>query len=418
MTPLGGLVLIGSVSGIRYYGYAELDLVAFSLSCAGCVLLLSSATVVLLGRGCLRRATRRMSSIAGSATKTTTAAWTLSDFTLPSLRWLPLVHVSWRWLAPPQTRLQLTASRGAWQERVWFSKRGVHGSTQRAIVVRDVFGLTRSVIRHHQLHEWQVLPHRGLLRSTAIPAATAAGDEMPYPLGAALGDRVDTRRYAAGDAARFIHWKALARTGKLIVRQPERAVQAAFHTAAYLIAAPGDEASAAAARVCIEGRQLGAHWTFCADGSSIDANEPESALHQVAQSSAAQSIQGNGLHAFVERMQRNQPGAAFIVFAPELEGEWMTVIRQTQRRLAAPILVVIGTDQGSNVAAGDLRNRLPGMEIVTRRLAKLVPMRRRQPSSHGLRRASPVLLATELESAGCRLVILDRSLGTQVYASL
>ena len=79
------------------------------------------------------------------------------------------------------------------------------------------------------------------------------------------GDRLELRRYTAGDPVRFMHWKVLSRTRKLMVRTPERALSVARRMAAFLIAGERDDASAAAARLALERRLLGSDWLFGTD---------------------------------------------------------------------------------------------------------------------------------------------------------
>ncbi|MCA9535970.1 MAG: DUF58 domain-containing protein [Myxococcales bacterium] len=119
-----------------------------------------------------------------------------------------------------------------------------------------------------------------------MPVLTSfsAGDEQAHPLGAADGDRVELRRYQPGDPARFIHWKIYARTGKLLVRQPERALMQTTRTVAYLLAGERDEPSAAAARVALEQRALGDDWLFGAAGTPTPTSDLPAALDAIIRS--------------------------------------------------------------------------------------------------------------------------------------
>ena len=71
----------------------------------------------------------------------------------------------------------------------------------------------------------------GLSRMPAL-SSLASGDAAPHPMGLEDGDRLELRRYMPGDPARFIHWKVLSRTRRLMVRTPERALSLARRTAA------------------------------------------------------------------------------------------------------------------------------------------------------------------------------------------
>ena len=130
-----------------------------------------------------------------------------------------------------------------------------------------MLGLARFGLYHEDPSALTVVPHAGGLSQMPLLISMSGGDEIPHPMGVADGDRVELRRYAPGDPARFIHWKAFSRTRKLMVRVPERALSRARRVVAYQVAGPDDEASAAAAKVAAESGSLGGEWIFGADGS-------------------------------------------------------------------------------------------------------------------------------------------------------
>src|SRR5437773_8099985 len=103
----------------------------------------------------------------------------------------------------------------------------------------------------------RILPWTGGLDHAPMLRSLAGGEEISHPLGELTGDRVDMRRYVAGDPLKLALWKIYARTGVLMVRTPERAIAPTLRVAAYLPSAIGDEPAAAAARVAIQRGLLG-----------------------------------------------------------------------------------------------------------------------------------------------------------------
>ena len=241
-----------------------------------------------------------------------------------------------------------------------------------------------------------------------IPVLTslAAGDEQAHPLGAADGDRIELRRYQPGDPARFIHWKIYARTGKLLVRQPERSLTQTTRTVAYLIAGPRDEASAAAARVALEQGALGADWLFGADGTPTPASDLPAALEAIVRSGdthakpagdASGDTHPSLLEPFIQEAELRGP-ARIVVFAPPTPGEWVSSLGSLLELAAARpgrVHVVIGVDGVSRHTPHPLAVRL---------------LRTPAPQLNDDLAALDALRAT-LQAAGVDSVVVDRRSG-------
>jgi hypothetical protein len=155
------------------------------------------------------------------------------------------------------------------------------------------------------------------------------------------GDRLELARYTPGDPARFIHWKAFARTGKLLVRRPERAVAVARRCAAFFIAGPDDDATAATARLALERKLLGNEWVFGTDLDLGGTSRVADALTQLVLSVRARSLQGVGLAGFLNQVDKRGP-ASVIVFAPAEPGRWLDAVTRIASR--RQLRVVIGVD--------------------------------------------------------------------------
>ncbi|MDB4990568.1 MAG: hypothetical protein JWN04_5746, partial [Myxococcaceae bacterium] len=200
--------------------------------------------------------------------------------------------------------------------------------------------------------------------------------------------------YAPGDPARFIHWKVYARTQKLVVRMPERALAHAQRVAAYLVAGPADEASAAAARVAIEEGALGADFRFAADGSPTPVRELAAALIAIRRSSAQRAASAAQLSAFVQELEREGP-SSLVLFVPAESGPWVEQIGsllQKQRRTAR---IVIGVDGITQRASASWLERIALSPTTTAQ----VPLAQLRD------------LITAYRRFGCEVVVVDRQSG-------
>ena len=210
-----------------------------------------------------------------------------TGFRVPRLRFWPFVEPRIEWLEPSYGQVEELRDGPLFAEQVQLWDHAELRRVTRRIVLRDVFGLASIDLRNKAAIELDVLPHAGALRCLPLLRSLAGGDDMPHPMGIEQGDRLELRRYAPGDPARFIHWKVYARTQKLVVRMPERALARAHRVAAYLVAGPPTP-RAPRPRVSRSRRgRLGTDFRFGADGSPEPARSLEPALSAIRRSSAA-----------------------------------------------------------------------------------------------------------------------------------
>ncbi|MCS6858670.1 MAG: DUF58 domain-containing protein, partial [Sandaracinaceae bacterium] len=186
-------------------------------------------------------------------------------------------------------------------------------------------------------------PHIGRLNRLPVLISLSGGEEFPHPMGIAHGDRLDLRRYSPGDPARFIHWKALARTRRVMVRVPERSLSPSKRTLAYLVAGQGDEATASAARTAIENRLLGDEWLFSADGTPQVTSSTEEALMAILRSAHAKDEGASRLISFLEEGERMGP-ASIVLFVPPQPGPWLERVNLALKTRHYRSRVVIGVD--------------------------------------------------------------------------
>lgn len=292
VTALGLSVGLAAGLGLRSFAFARLDLVWLVVAYALLGLLALDVLLVVLSTLWLKL---RLRAPVGQVITTQTDTPTATGFRPPRWVWVPLLRVQHEVLSPERVECVSpvggvpAGDREGHREllaREWlrFARRGRVRRIERRVVVSDVLGLAQLALRVTQELTLDILPHPGALERMPVLTSFSAGDELAHPLGAADGDRVELRRYQPGDPARFIHWKIYARTGKLLVRQPERALMQTTRTVAYLLAGERDEPSAAAARVALEQRALGDDWLFGAAGTPTPTSDLPAALDAIIRS--------------------------------------------------------------------------------------------------------------------------------------
>lgn len=341
LTTSGMLVALGSGWAFQHYGMGRIDLILLVIGAIGLALVVLSVSAVLVGVLALRP---WVAQIGESGTRTLECGvWSQSGVRLPALRWLPFVHISWRWVSP-DARVTMDRT-GKWiLERVLPRRRTIVGSVERRIDVTDVFGLAGVTLRHRSTGQVTVLPGSGALNRIRVVKGLAGGHDLSHPDGPPTGDRIDLRPYAPGDPVRLVLWKVFARSRRLVVRTPERAISPVQKTIAYMVAGPNDEASAGAARSALEDGSLGEDWVMGADGTPTISSEVSEALTVLARSGTVEEpVQGIGLHAFLSG-DAASVGSRAIVFVPATPGVWLARAAAAARGSTTDIEFVVAFD--------------------------------------------------------------------------
>jgi uncharacterized protein (DUF58 family) len=393
---LRGMTVAGLALGaLLFYGFGALDGVWYvaGIGLLGLCALALAAMLIAAGIVKLRLVRRPSAELVHSQTET--GREVASGFALPGLRALVLVELDVQ-ARTRAARLSLRREQGALVEYVRFDDHGEPRSLDRTLIIRDVFGLTSLGLRSTQALDLDVLPHAGALRSLPLLRSLSGGDDIPHPLGLDQGDRLELRRYAPGDPARFIHWKVYARTQKLVVRMPERALSRAQRVAAYLVAGPRDDASAAAARIALEEGALGADFRFAADGTPTPVRELGAALVAIRRSSSVRARPGAGLDLFAQEVDREGP-SSLVLFVPAQLGPHVEAIGSFLRKRGRTARVVIGVD-GVAHQRTNVWSKLERFALEKRRSVRL--------SSELLRE-----LMASYRRHGCEVVVVDRESG-------
>lgn len=348
LTPLGAIVAaLGYWLAFRV-GREKLDYV---LSAAGLLAILLAAlsltavvAVAILVR--LRAGRAR----GGRDLELETGMTGTSGLVLPCLRGFPLVQLRVLWEEPGAVEVSLRPRfEGGCDELVQPLERGDTPRVVRRLVCADIFGFARLGFALASPTRVRVKPVRA--RVTAhVTRRFLGGDALSWPTGPAEGEMIEMRRYVYGDPLRHVLWKAFARTRKLLVRTPERAITPLPSVCAFMVAGPEDEAAASAARYFLEEGLLGRDYLFSADGATAPTSDAAEALDQLIRSARHRDLAGEGLEHFLGRLEASRRQSC-VLFVPPVAGPWLARVE----RLAALIpggQAVTALDDHPGVGAG------------------------------------------------------------------
>jgi hypothetical protein len=344
VTPRG-LLLLGVCAGALYYADSRRDVVLLSagLIVAGWMAL-AAVLVLLAGLWLqLRREVVPEQPLELEAEQ----PWR-TDYSpgLPAL--LPVLSIDVRWREPLGVEVATRRSGLRIVEEVTAHRRGEYPCVRRVVRVADLFGMVRVVVRRRWARKLRVLPGAGAVDALPLPRNYREGEETAHPEGSLHGDRVDQRRYQPGDPLKVVLWKALARTGRMLVRTPERALSPVDQLRAYLVssddagARPSDEATAGTARAALLANALGDDYVFAADGDARAADNVHDAIDRIVTSGAAHGRGGDGLPRFLDGTAG--PVAACLLFVPARPGRWLAIVEYTVRTRPGDYWAVVGID--------------------------------------------------------------------------
>jgi len=340
----GVIVLLLALAALHLFGYQRMDLVVFALAvCAVTIVLITMVLVFGTGIWLRHRLQAELARpLPGRELEAGYAAAT--GFELPAMPWLPLMELRWQVVSPDNmpTRIRQDENSGRLTEFITPPRRCRGESLQRDFTLSDVLGLARFTWRTRQQVRLTILPRTGKLQQLPALRTMDAADGIPGQTGTPVGDRMDIRRYAAGDSVRDIMWRVYARTRHLNVRLPEKSLFHSDRTLAYLIADANDEAAAGVARFAVENGLLGENWLLGCDGSQETANTVTRATTLIAGSRRPQQPPGYGLDHFMESNQG--AGNACVVFASAHQGPWCQAFLDTINRQKSPFTLVLATD--------------------------------------------------------------------------
>lgn len=322
-----------------HYGVERSDLILRVVGLGGMVLTGVAVLVVVLVAAVMRL---RHKHTAGDPWIFSTELPFHTGFALKASAWIPLVQIDLAWEAPEEVELEMIPTRGKLVESITAHRRVETDHFVRKFQLTDAFGLARITYRVRLQQEIRIQPIPGKIAPRSLLQQLATGDLFSHPGGDPEGDLIEMRRYAHGDPLKHILWKAYARTRKLLVRQPERAIAPRQKTLVYFVAASRDEASASIARAALEQGVFGEDFLFRADGSSTSTNLAPEAIHQIVRSASVAERGGEGLGDFLQ--EERGASKACLVFAPPCPGPWLQRVQSAASQHRGRLNVVVGVD--------------------------------------------------------------------------
>ncbi len=380
-------VLVAGVAGVALseVAYRSLDFVVLTLAYAALGLVGLGLAVVLLAALVLRG--RRAAAHLGES-RLLTDRFMPTDFGLRRPRFVPLLEMD---VALRSPRFERREEDG--RELVRASHRGEFLEVERSLVLRDAFGLAEIELpfRGGALY---ALPHLGKLEATVAQLSMATGTDLAHPHGAPEGDRVELRRYVVGDPARYIHWKIYARSGELVVRMPEHAIERADRVAVYFVAGERDEASAALTLAIARSSDLADRVILGCDGAEARRlRSIEEVERAVARSHGHRG--GTEVVHFVREVDRSGP-AALVLIVPPVGGPW----------LSSALEVVRGRPGGARILVG-----IDGMDVEKPSLIERVVFRSDDERPGAASPSEVRTVVSAFQAAGADVVVIDRTTG-------
>jgi len=327
-----GVAFLALFAGAAWlYGVLSCDLILLVLGLGGALVMAALLLTTLLAAAITWPRTRKAAT--PGELDLDTGIPQPTGFRLRAPRFIPFAVVEWKWMndggGETEARVELERGGRDLVELASPARRCIVTRIVRRFAVRDLFGLTEISWRRAEKTMLRVMPYRGMLSQMPPPAGLAEGDDLSDPYAEPKGDRVEMRQYAPGDPLRMVLWKVYARSGKMMVRTPERSVAERKRGCAYLVTSPKDDAAAAVARVAIERGLLGEDWCFAADGVQREAVEDRDAAFEIIARSGEASADDRAarLAAFAAKCE-NEGYQFCLLFIPHDEPAWRAVAEQ------------------------------------------------------------------------------------------
>lgn len=352
LTSLGWVSILGLAWLLRDFGIARRDQVLLALTSTGLAVisLLMLATLAAAVWLKFRNADAVLVTVNGES-----GVESRTGFVIPVLGYVPIVDLSIEWGRPTNAEfgnwrpvdvsVRLEPKQGQLAEAVTPARRGRLQEIVRRIRIGDVFGLTRIVFDRPGPADVTIRP-RGSEAGRPSPwTQFRAGDAMPDADAPPEGDLIELRDYQPGDPLKRVCWKKYKRTGRLIVRSPERALEPCEQIAVTTVSAMADEPSAVLARSLLETGAVSGRMIFCADGETAPTSDPLEGEAQLIRSAAAMGVPGSGF----DRLREHPDVASCVVFVPHRPGPWLDAVAARIEQTEHTCRVIVGVNEEPSV---------------------------------------------------------------------
>ena len=385
--PISGILLfLGFYVSYTYYGIVEkdyfLNVIGFAGLCIGIVCILFSLNIGFF----LWWQLKKIEPMEGTLLLEGQSRRSL--FRLPLFWWVPFLDVRWM-----LTDFGLFCDGN--EEVLTPLKRGEWDILERKFIIRDIFGFTSISFSMSQNCELQVLPDKGGFDKPLSVKSLLSGSDISHPIGNPIGDRMDIRNYVQGDPIRYILWKTYARTGQLVVRTPERALQPSPKMQAYLVVGEGDSPAAGILWALVESNLLGKEWEVAGDGFTTGITEIDDAKNMIIASANSKETQAESLQSYLQNTKQTFEKPRLLLFVPPIDKGWVDRLMDLQ--LSSHATVVICVD---GIEKTDRWNKTLHDSQYTKELEQGIT------TSQNIHRIS-----TTLKQAGIEVLIADRQIG-------
>lgn len=393
LTPVGWASVLVLAWLLRDFGIARQDQVLLALSSTGLVVIALLMLVTLTAAIWLKL---RNTNASPAAMHCESGSATLTGMSIPVLGYVPIVDLSIEWgrksndgpddWQSVDAEIRLERNRDQLHERVIPARRGRVQEVVRRIRIGDVFSLTRIVFEQPGVADVTIRPRCSDAGRHALWNQFRAGDAVPDPDAPPEGDLIELRDYQPGDPLKRVCWKKYQRTGRLIVRAPERALEPCEQIAVTTVSAAADEPSAVLTRSLLEDGTISGRMIYCADGESRTTTDPVEAVAQLVRSAAATDVPGSGL----DRLQEHPDVASCVIFVPHRPGPWLDAVATRIEKSESACRVIVGVNDGTPVDG-------------PRWMRWIVS----EPDGHASKRAELELIVRRLTAAGADVTVVD-----------
>ena len=328
LTTTGTLVLIATFLGTWIAGVGHSDVVLLVGGFSLAVFLGLSVLLVWTGSLLIKRSLPPQRPV--SPLKLEVGCLHPTEFSLKIPSWLPFLQFSWQWLGDVTPEVELHTEKGRVYESVRPLHRGEFDGLVRRILIRDSLRLAEIGFRFTQQQKVLIAPASGHRHQLALLNSLMAGDEISNPKGEPNGDRVDIRQYTKGDAPKTILWKVFARSRRLMVKVPERALASRPRVCCYLVATENDEPAAGLGRDLVQGDVLGEGWRFGADGLTGHCSGQADSILALARSGNTNvRLRPSEIETFLHKASQDGYGCCFVLVGVAAPNQRLEDVRRS-----------------------------------------------------------------------------------------